>query len=94
MSLPDTPGLRLISSALAFLRAATLLHEEDPQSRAWAPCFVNLGLAIELGLKGFSREHGMSEAEQIALRHNLVNAFQEALARGFKQTNPLQLKIV
>ena len=93
MSLPDTPGLRLISSATAFWRAAKLLHEYDPQSRAWAPCFVNLGLAIELGLKGFSREHGMSEAEQIALRHDLVKAFQESCARGFRPTHPLQSKL-
>jgi hypothetical protein len=48
MSLPDTPGLRLISSVFAFWRAAKLLHDEDPRSLAWAPCFVNLGLAIGL----------------------------------------------
>jgi hypothetical protein len=58
MSLPDTPGLRLISSASAFWRAAQLLHEYDPQSLAWAPCFVNLGLVIELGLKGFRENTG------------------------------------
>jgi hypothetical protein len=51
---------------------------------------VNLGLAIELGLKGFLREHGMSEAEQIALRHDLVRAFDAALACGFKPSHPLQ----
>ena len=90
MSLPDTPGLRLTSSALAFWKAAKLLHEDDPQSLAWAPCYVNLGLAIELGLKGFLREQGMSEAEQIALSHDLVKAFQESCARGFRPTHPLQ----
>jgi hypothetical protein len=90
MSLPDTPGLRLISSAFAFWRAAKLLHEDDPKSLTWAPCFVNLGLAIELGLKGFSREHGMTETEQKALGHDLVKAFQDALARGFRPTHPLQ----
>ena len=52
MSLPDTQGLRLISSGIAFWKAAKLLHEDDPQSLAWAPCFVNLGFAIELGLEG------------------------------------------
>ena len=93
MSLPDTPGLRLTSSALAFWKAAKLLHEDDPQSLAWAPCYVNLGLAIELGLKGFLREQGMSEAEQIALGHDLVKAFQESLARGFSPTHPLQSKL-
>lgn len=93
MSLPDTPGLRLISSAFAFLRAATLLHEEDPQSLTWAPCYVNLGLAIELGLKGFLREQGMSDAEQKALGHDLVKAFQESIARGFAPTHPLQSKL-
>ena len=93
LNLPDTQGLRLISSAMAFWRAAKLLHEYDPQSLAWAPCFVNLGLAIELGLKGFSREHGMSEAEQIALGHDLVKAFQESCARGFRPTHPLQSKL-
>lgn len=47
MNLPDTPGLRLLSNGMAFWRAAKLLHEDDPKSLAWAPCFVNLGLAIE-----------------------------------------------
>jgi hypothetical protein len=93
MSLPDTPGLRLIGSGIAFWRAAKLLHEDDPQLDAWAPCFVNLGLAIELGLKGFSRERGMSDAEQKALGHDLVKAFQESLARGFCPTHPLQSKL-
>jgi hypothetical protein len=93
MSLPDTQGLRLISSGIAFWKAAKLLHEDDPQSLAWAPCFVNLGLAIELGLKGFLREQGMSDAEQKALGHDLVKAFQESLARGFCPTHPLQSKL-
>jgi hypothetical protein len=93
MNLPDTPGLRLLFSALVFCRAAKLLHDEDPNASAWAPCFVNLGLAIELGLKGFLREQGMSEAEQMALRHDLVRAFDAALARGFKPSHPLQLTL-
>lgn len=90
MSLPDTQGLRLISSGFAFWKAAKLLHQDDPQSLAWAPCFVNLGLAIELGLKGFLREQGMSEPEQKDIGHDLVKAFQECLARGFRPTHPLQ----
>jgi hypothetical protein len=90
VTLPDTPGLRLISSALAFCRAATLLHEGDLKSLAWAPCFVNLGLAIELGLKGFLREQGMTEAEQRAFQHDLVRAFDAAVARGFEPSHPLQ----
>ena len=93
MSLPDTPGLRLISSGIAFWKAAKLLHEDDPQSLAWAACFVNLGLAIELGLKGFLREQGLSEAEQKALGHDLVKAFRESVARGFRPTHPLQSKL-
>jgi hypothetical protein len=93
MSLPDTPGLRLLSSAMAFCRAATLLHAEDPKALAWAPCFVNLGLAIELGLKGFLREQGMTEAEQKAFGHDLVSAFDAALAGGFKPSNPLQQEL-
>jgi hypothetical protein len=92
-SLPDTPGLRLIGGAIAFWKAAKLLHEDDSQEEAWAPCFVNLGLAIELGLKGFLREQGMSDAEQKALGHDLVKAFQESLARGFRPTHPLQSTI-
>ena len=35
----------------------------------------------------------MSDAEQKALGHDLVKAFQEALARGFKQMHPLQSKL-
>jgi hypothetical protein len=93
MSLPDTQGLRLISSGIAFWKAAKLLHEDDPQSLAWAPYFVNLGFAIELGLKGFLREQGMSDAEQKALGHDLVKAFHESLARGFCPTHPLQSKL-
>ena len=93
MTLPDTQGLRLISSGIAFWKAAKLLHEDDPQSLAWAPCFVNLGLAIELGLKGFLREQGMSDAEQKALGHDLVKAFQESIAQGFCPTHPLQSKL-
>jgi hypothetical protein len=93
MSLPDTPGLRLLSSAFAFWRAAKLLHEDDPRSLAWAPCFVNLGLAIELGLKGFLREKGMSDAEQKALGHDLVKAFQESVVRGFSPTHALQSRL-
>jgi hypothetical protein len=93
MSLPDTQGLRLISNGLAFWRAAKLLHDDDPLSLAWAPCFVNLGLAIELGLKGFLREQGATDAEQKALGHDLVKAFQESIARGFCPTHPLQSKL-
>jgi hypothetical protein len=93
MSLPDTQGLRLISSGIAFWKAAKLLHEDDPQSLAWAPYFVNLGFAIELGLKGFLREQGMSDAEQKALGHDLAKAFHESLARGFCPTHPLQSKL-
>jgi hypothetical protein len=89
-SLPDTPGLRLLSNALAFCRAAELLHAEDPKSLAWAPCFANLGLAIEVGLKGFLRENGMTEAEQKRIGHDLVAAYQETVARGFKSSHPLQ----
>ncbi|MGH7112157.1 MAG: hypothetical protein ACREFK_17245 [Stellaceae bacterium] len=89
MTLPDTPGLRLLSSALAFCRAAELLHEDAFGSLAWAPCFVNLGLAIELGLKGFLRENGMSEAQQKAFQHDLVCTFKAALARGFNPPHVL-----
>jgi len=35
----------------------------------------------------------MSEAEQIALGHDLVKAFQESFARGFRPTHPLQSKL-
>jgi hypothetical protein len=54
----------MISSEIAFWKAAKLLHEDDPQSLAWAPCFVNLGFAIELGLKGLLQEQGISDEEQ------------------------------
>jgi hypothetical protein len=91
-SLPDTQGLRLIGSGIAFWKAAKLLHEDDlrtnPQALAWAPCFAILGLAIEVGLKGFLREQGMSDTEQKALGHDLVKAFHESLARGFRPTHP------
>jgi len=93
MSLPDTPGLRLISSGLAFWKAAKLLHDDDPRALAWAPCFVNLGLAIELGLKGFLREQGATKEEQKALGHDLVKAFQESIARGFCPTHQLQWEL-
>lgn len=92
-SLPDTQGLRLISSGIAFWKAAQLLHRDDPESLAWAPCFVNLGLAIELGLKGFLRERGMSEAEQKGLNHDLVKAFDQSIIRGFCPTHPLQSQL-
>jgi hypothetical protein len=49
----------MISSEIAFWKAAKLLHEDDPQSLAWAPCF-----AIELGLKGLLQEQGISDEEQ------------------------------
>jgi hypothetical protein len=62
---------------------AELLHEDDARSLAWAPCFYNLGQAIELGLKGFLREKGMNEAQQRTLQHDLVKAFEVALANGF-----------
>lgn len=86
--LPDTPGLRLLSSAWGFRRAAELLHQDDPRSLTWAPCFAILGLAIEVALKGFSREHGMSEAKQIALGHDLIKAFDTALSCGFVPSDP------
>jgi hypothetical protein len=35
----------------------------------------------------------MSDAEQKALGHDLVKAFQESLARGFCPTHPLQSKL-
>jgi hypothetical protein len=90
MNLPDTPGLRLLSSGAAFLSAAKLLHESDPKSLTWAPCFVNIGLAIELGLKGFLRENGVSEAQQIAIGHNLEKAFSEAVRLRFMPPHPAQ----
>jgi hypothetical protein len=46
-----------------------------------------------LGLKGFLREQGISDAEQKDLGHELVKAFQESLARGFRPTDPLQSKL-
>jgi hypothetical protein len=94
MSLPDMPGLRQLSSALAFCRMAELLHKVDPRSLAWAPCFYNLGQAIELGLKGFLREHGMDEAQQRALGHDLVRTFEAALAGGFKSPHVLLAALV
>ena len=86
----DTPGRRLAGGAFAFLRAAELLHESDPASWAWATCFVNIGFALELGLKGFLRERGFSEEEQVAIGHDLSKAFYAATARGFKPSHPLQ----
>jgi hypothetical protein len=94
MSLPDTPGLRLLSSGGAFLRAAKLLHESDPKSLTWAPYYVNIGLAIELGLKGFLREKGVSETQQIAIGHNLEKAFYEAVRLGFMPKHPAQERFV
>ena len=83
----DTPGRRLAGGAFAFLRAAELLHEDDPASWAWATCFVNIGFALELGLKGYIREKGGSEKEQRDLGHDLSKAYQAALDRGFKPSN-------
>ena len=80
----DRPGRRMIGGALAFHRAASLLLEHDPKALAWATMFVNLGFAIELGLKAYLREMGMSEEGQIALRHDLVKAFNKALEAGFQ----------
>lgn len=89
-SLPDTPGLRLISSGLSYCKAAELLHLSDPNSVEWAPCFAIVGLAIEVGLKGYLREHGMSEAQQRRLGHDLADAFRQAVSHGFKPSHPLQ----
>jgi hypothetical protein len=94
VSLPDTQGLRLISNGLAFLKAAKLLHDTDPEEFTWAPCFVNLGLAIELGLKGFLREQGMLEAEQKGIAHDLIKAFEASLTCGFRPTYPLQSQLI
>jgi len=51
-------------------------------------------LAIELGLKGFLREKGMSETKQRALNHDLVKAFETAVRCGFKPTHKLQERLV
>lgn len=91
---PDTPGRRLISGGLAFWRAAKLLHEYDREALAWAACFVNLGFAIELGLKGFLREKGLTPAEQKGLGHDLVRAFDKAVEYGFRQDHPIKKVVV
>lgn len=84
----DRPGRRMIGGALAFLRSATLLLEFDPQALAWATMFVQLAFAIELGLKAYLREEGLSEKDQFYLRHDLVKAFELAVAAGFKPRHP------
>jgi len=90
----DRPGRRLIGAATAFCRCAQLLHEHDEQSGAWAICFVNLGFAIELGLKGYLRETGGSEKEQRGLRHDLLAAFRLAQSRGFVPSHPAQEQLI
>ncbi len=74
---------------MAFLRAAELLLESDPRLLAWSAMFVNLGLAIELGLKGFFREKGGSEEQQVRLGHDLVATYQVVCAQGFRPPRPL-----
>lgn len=91
----DTPGRRLAGGAFAFLRAAELLHEADPASWAWATCYVNIGFAIELALKGFLRERGGLEKEQQhEIRHDLSEAYCRAINRGFQPSHPLQKPLV
>jgi hypothetical protein len=51
-----------------------------------------VGLALEVSLKGFLREHGMDEGGQRKLGHDL-EAFREAVAHGFKLGNPFQEKL-
>ena len=92
--LADTPGRRLAGGAFAFLRAAELLHEDDPASWAWATCFVNVGFALELALKGFIREKGGDEKDQKAVGHDLWQAFLLAIDRGFKPSNAFSAWLV
>ena len=82
-----TPGRRLGGGAFAFLRAAELLHKDDPASWAWATCFVNVGFALGLALKGFIREKGGDEKDQKAVGHDLWQAFLLAVDKGFKPSN-------
>ena len=84
----DTPGRRLIGGAFAYWRAAELLYAFDPTSLAWATGFTNLGLAIELSLKGFIRERGGSEAQQRSLNHYIGRALTQAKDMGFQPSHP------
>ena len=90
----DTPGRRLAGGAFAFLKAAELLHEDDPASWAWATCYVNIGFALELALKGFIREKGGSEKEQRDVGHDLLKAYHHACAQSFRSSHPLQLPLI
>lgn len=90
----DTPGRRLGGGAFAFLRTAELLHAADPNAWAWATCFVNIGFALELGLKAFLREKGGSEKEQRDLGHDLLRSYQLAVARGLRPSHPLQARLI
>ena len=84
----------MAGGASAFLRAAELLHENDPASWAWATCFVNIGFAIELGLKAFLRENGMSENGQRALGHDLAETYRTAVIQGFRSSHPAQAALI
>ena len=90
----DTPGRRLAGGAFAFLRAAELLHQSDPASWAWATCFVNIGFALELGLKGFIREKGCTEKEQRDVGHDLRKAYELAVAQGYRSSSSLQVRLI
>ena len=73
---------------MAFLQSARLLLAHDPEALAWATMFSHLGNAIELGLKAYLREMGMTEKEQMALRHDLEKAFEKAVERGYQPPHP------
>ena len=90
----DTPGRRLLGGAWAFWRSAQLLYEFDPQALAWATMFVHMNLAIELALKGFLREKGYSEKQQVDLGHNLAKAFACARQEGFQPSHQAQEALI
>ncbi len=88
MSTDAEMGRRLISAALAHLRAAELLHEDDPKGLAWPVCYVEIGLALELGLKGFLRAGGGTAGEQRKLGHNLKRLWRRVQTGGYTPSSP------
>ena len=87
-SFPDTPSTRLIGGAYGFLRAATLLYEDRIQEPLWAQCFINIGLATELGLKAYLFSRGMTRTEIKAYKHDLSTLLEACVSHGFKVSHP------
>ena len=84
----NSQSARLRGQAVGFFKAAQLLFD-DAGAEPWATIFVNLGFAIELGLKSYVVHRGGSERDIRKLGHDLTAALNECSRRGYKPGNSL-----